>query len=730
MRVAVAIVLLCGCLAVAAAEEPFVEFRICPKERFFADDTYYPYTVTTGRTIPLGAWVLRANDSPSPDPFASRRPGRRDILDPAAVRWSSDTPAFAAVDGNGVVTTRSVGEAGITGTDAEGHSHTIALKVVDPKDASVDLCVAFVERYVKDPKGREYRLSRYFGKLTEDSDGKLKSPDPLEPEQNYPAPGQIVVWRAHIINDGQRDSGPVTVIWKVDGAESERETIAGVPVAGMLVPTGRYADSDKKHPLLAHQGERTADFELKNEVRIDQPWRPARREVTVELVAPEGVVDDNPDNNKLTFCADAITLTCYFSETAYLGVSAVNRAMRKVNPEVQIALAAKDRAWKDELDIASTTGYDYVQRLVRIINKQLAASKYPLVPDGISERLRAEVRIVADLEQDNRNVRAAILSSDKDTDVADGDFWPAGGWYSRFTAPGTGMRDFGDCWFEPWVFREIGHARYLVPTYINSPVLLGRDIPIRDASGNPIYPDGSAVCVSSAMRATRYGGGADAGVWYDRLHWTEYEAYALERIAGRRARGSVGYDIEDPVAGAEYAEDTTNRHVIVVRDPSGMGLEGVTVEAIPVGYGSAGRVACMLKTDDHGRARLPAYPFASGPKRDSVSIKLHPTGIDPEDKVLIRLTYQQKTFYKWLTTYDANFAYWYAYGFRIDRWPYPNDPDCEPEGDWTRPKDTVSAYIYTIDPNWTPEEELAARDEVPRLGVEPDVRPGEFPGPE
>ncbi len=728
-----------------AAKDSFVEFRICPKERLFADDTFYPYTVTTGRKIPFRAWTIR--DTGKRDKRGNPIL-RRENYAPEKIVWSCDAPKVATVSPEGVVITESPGKADVIGKDAKGRTHTVELNVVNPQNASIDLCIAFVERYVRGDDGGEYKLSRYFGRLTDNSGGMLKPSDDL-PEQNYPHDGQIVIWRAHIFNDGQRDSGPVTVVWKVDGKEAKRERIDNLPPGGPLVHKGRFVDAAKKFPLISHQNEITTHFELKNEVRKDQPWRPQRRQVSIELIGPDDISEDNADNNKLSLATDAIVFGYYYSESQYLGFCAVNRHPMPFDEKNGMVKAIRKSEWKEEVDIRATTAYDRIQRINRVMNKEFANSRHPLLPNGISERTRAEVWIVPDVDDYNSSAGFNLTNFgrlNKDIDIVWGHVQQKDQDVNYFTREMMKIKyaRMSYHWIDLPMVHEMCHGRYL-NDYYTTPVQ-HRIVHVLDDDGKRIYPDDREHCYDNNRRFNRHGARRAMMNGNYINGWCEHAAYAMERIAGRRARyscwnGGWHHDY------SEYHGDVADKHTVVVLDPDGKPLRNVKVELIRRSGGDdeirgdhyKNRVDYTAVTDKDGKAPLPANPLKNPHTypddwQSKIKSMYHPKGLWGPQIALIRLRYKGRSFYKWLTGYDVNFAYWYKYGFEIDQWPYPNlDEKARLAHPWhgiQKQRDTSSVYYYTIDPDCTPEEELAAREEVPRLGTYPDVREGEYAGPE
>jgi len=353
------------------------------------------------------------------------------------------------------------------------------------------------------------------------------------PDGGLPRRGDGVVYRAHVKNYGTRDAPRVPCLWQVDGRTVSDTFLEGVPRFGEGTST----------------------------MRLD--WDGRRHDVRFAVDPANAFPETSEGNDEVTIQSDALRLGLW-----------VERPLLDHFHRVQASFKDGANGWED-----------WAQRQVRRWNRMLADAKHPLTPDGVSDRVALD--LVVEAEEGALPVAGGLPSNDPDAGDRTVDLqwgFPAtlldAGFYAR---PGE-RRDDNPLWFEGSLLHELGHARYLVDLYRLN-VHAGQ-VELRAPDGTPLagsalLPVLSADAVhltgSGRMMAGDYAGG-----------YGPHEAFALQRIAGLRARG--GNRNAPPVIG-EYLADLPRTCGIRVLAADGKPLDGVRVRAWRRSVSGAGREA-------------------------------------------------------------------------------------------------------------------------------------------
>lgn len=720
-------VLVAACYPPAALKASSITryIRTSPEERIFPDDVYYSYVAIPARSVPLRTWKEIWEDQGTP---STSDDVEQDIVyipsDSESLQWVSDDSNVCQVSANGVLTTVAAGDCTVTctytGTPEEGVlTHSLPVRVIPLETATMDLDLLFIERLRKTAGGEAVKFERGT-------------------EHAVPHPGETVIYRAYIANMGQRASGSFNAHWKVNGTEVATDSVADLDVAGEMVPSGRYL-RDPEHWYYA------SDVELlhhRNEISLDleRVWSDGREEIELELEPLSTVTDSNSDNNHLLIHSDAICLAYFYHEDNYLGMTHVQQVNKPYTDEAKRVLR-RETSWADaEIAIKSSSGYDRQQRWARVTNAQFADSKSPLIPDGISERIRAETWIVA-----RDVIRDAGLNCWKlgDLDKAADLIW---GWYhpTNFALYRDAGIDaewcnlWGGLWTDYPMIHEISHARYLGDNYINW--IANNQIELTDGQGQRAFPMNSDPAFNLLTRWNHwqdplwfvngvYQGNMMQGGPYWK-GWDQHNAIAWQRMKGMRWPRRCA-NSPDPLFDAfcEYYEDSAENYWIRVVGADAQPLVGAVVEvhkkrAATSSFTDAIDIESV--TDAEGLAGLGSNPGSDPaewyrvPHFDTDEYyRYHPKHWWGADHTVLRIRYGEKTFYKFVSNYDLNLAFWNRCGWET-AWKliadglYPNAPDPEFFPDAPRPNAGSSVVLsYTIDPSWDSAQEIAHRDEVP-----------------
>ncbi len=423
--------------------------------------------------------------------------------------------------------------------------------------------------------------------------------------KNNPAAGDIVTFRGHIKNWGT-SSVSTGYQWFLDGALAASGTVGLSPGEDRVV-TYEWAWQTGNH--------------------------------RVKLVAdPANLVSELTDlNNAIEDRTDAIIAGFWVERSVYDYFHAYQKDLP----------SAGANSWED-----------WIQRQMRFWNQFSQAAVYPTTPGGVLDRVRIDkIVVVPDgaLPLNGGYATNHPDLSDKTVDLMWG--FPAtllgGGMYNNHTS--TAMNN--PFYYEGSLLHELGHARYLIDTY-------GFDVHNTAAHGGydavQIYEGGTYVGGSAYMSYLAFGevlyynkyqkmmsGGYDQG-------WSEYDAGALNRIAGRRARCG---NYNAPCNIGEFLQDLPANNHVRITDQYGRPRPGADVRVYqaaggPGWYGKTfdNTPDLFFTTDADGYAHMPRNPFTSGNIRHTYGIA---NGI-----MILRIAHSGQVWYCFQEVTDFNIQYW------------------------------------------------------------------------
>ena len=684
------------------AEQEVAFIAAAPSSYLTFDKKFYPYVALPNSEFNMRLWKIYSTG--------------QSFEDKAGVKWTSSNNKVAAVDDNGRVRVKSPGKAIITASLSKSISCSVPVLVQPASAGKVDLDILYIDRWIRDKQGN--LIKRNWGE-----------------EIDSVQPGERLLFRAHIINAGLKPAEGVQARWWVDGKPAGSKKLGKLSFAGGLVPTGETInprvlipgdggegeqEEEDVLPLLRHENEARFDF-------LESPFDGKRHTITLEI-APIGDKDSNPDNNRLTVWSDAIIFAYYMSEYTYFAYTLIQPYGWKDLPEDFKIPHAKSVWGEEEWNTRTSTACDRIQRITRVFNKQFEISRHKLTPNGITERLNCIMYIVPDPEdgktsgvncnrfgkanRTNDLIWGLIRSKDRSLATYT---------YDRMIEE---FRKGSYPYIDTPLIHEVSHARYLIDLYGSQ--LQNREIHILDDEGNRVFPDDKEPVYDRKLRFERVKsdhGNMVGGMGYTN-GWCEHAAYSLERIRGKRAR--AGTWNASPELG-EFLNTIPDSNVVKVLTPDGKPLSGATVQVFQSVHGPWGKnggiyskkidneADITVTLDERGEAELGTCPFISpmnysenppGDFKKQIS-RWKPKGINGYNgnlNAILKITYKRKAFYKVLTVFESNLGYWYKYGLQIESFPEIK----------VRP-DSKLTYQYTLDPNWTPEQEKENRPEIPKV---------------
>ena len=414
-----------------------------------------------------------------------------------------------------------------------------------------------------------------------------------------PAHGDAVVWRAHVKNYGTANADRIPFRWHLDGS----------PVGDGFV-------------------ENLQRFE-ETVVEIRLPWDGARHEVKFTIDPANSVEESSERNNSRAVATDALLLGLW-----------AERPFADRLHRIQAAYGDGANSFED-----------WAQRQVSHVNQLLAGAVHPLTPKGCADRVALD-RVVI-VEEGELPLGDGLPTSDPDArdrtlDLQRG--FPASLLDDgSFSGPAPrGADDPG--WILRSLPRDLARTRYLADL---SRLSVRRDEVLLDG------PDGAPLAGSPYLAERDRGllhRSPHAGLAGGSAALTEHEAFALQRVAGRRARGG---NREPPPTSGEYLGDLPLSFGIRLRDSEGAGVDGARVRAwrrsIVDGFGEAfaGEPVRQGTTVDGGWleiARDGTDPFFEGARGE---------GLDPGQGVLLlEIVRDGIPVYRFLEVVPFNLAFW------------------------------------------------------------------------
>jgi hypothetical protein len=334
----------------------------------------------------------------------------------------------------------------------------------------------------------------------------------------WPRQGQPVWWVAHLKNWGTRDLSNVSYRWVLDGRTAGQ---------GVIV-----------------------DWKAGTETTIELPWRWEKKRHTLSFLLDSDsayLEESSRGNNQVTIATDALAVGYWVED----GLSRYMHERQK------------------ELGDGANSFEDWGQRQMNLWNQMFENAKSGSSPKGIVDRVRLD-RVVH-VPSGALPLNGGIPTNNPDvTDKTVDLMW---GMTAQEMGPGKfwDVKHSGPFYYEYGLIHELNHARYLVDSY-------GFDVH-KVAVEKLTLPDGTPMLGSPAMP---YQGGDMVhkdkyrGMMDSTHYFSEYEAYAWNRIAGRRARKGNQNGPDD--IGDYLREDLPERNHVRFTDRNGSPLAGATVE--------------------------------------------------------------------------------------------------------------------------------------------------------
>ncbi len=341
------------------------------------------------------------------------------------------------------------------------------------------------------------------------------------PHGGFPETGNSVTWVAHVRNYGTVDAPRVPCAWSVDGR---------VVREGTLDALGRFQEGT-------------------TEIRL--PWDGRRHEILFVFVTDAATPETSEANNARSVASDALLLGMW-----------VERPVHDWFHRVQSSFGDGANGWED-----------WAQRQVARWNRLLGEARHPLTPLGVTDRIALD-RIVV-VEEGALPLGDGLPTNDPDARDRTVDLqWglPAtlldDSWYRRV---GERAED-NPLWLEGSLLHELSHARYLVDLYRLNVHL--HEVALEAPGGGPLA--GSPWLPVIRLDAVYYTGSGRMMVTDFSGGYGPHEACALQRVAGRRARGG---NRNAPSVIGEYLAEIPRTVGIRVVGADGAPLDGVRVRA-------------------------------------------------------------------------------------------------------------------------------------------------------
>lgn len=383
--------------------------------------------------------------------------------------------------------------------------------------------------------------------------------------EGWPAPSQLVTWRAHVRNFGPAQSS-VGYRWTIDG---------GTVASGRI---NLAADS-------------TTTFDL------PWSWTFDRHRIAAVIDTDNGVAEESETNNRLEVFSDALGVGFWVEQSLY----------------------DHFRANQGKLGIGSTSWDNWAQRQIEFYNDMAAMAVYPETPNGVLDRWRLQkIVVVADgalplAPLDGIRDESNEATGSSHPDVRDRSVDLMWGFRSTAIPAYADYRTVGPenpFYVAPVLLHELGHARYLTDVY-------GFNVR-NDGAGYQIgILENGAPIAGWLISGTRMVYQTpEQGLMNEHLTFIDrYSAIALNLIAGRRA---VSGNYNDPWNGGVFLNDLPAQNRITIRDANGNVIPDANVWI----YQSTGAMDAwystsydnipdlQLRTDSSGRVLVGRNPFS------------------------------------------------------------------------------------------------------------------------
>lgn len=413
--------------------------------------------------------------------------------------------------------------------------------------------------------------------------------------KNNPEPGDKVTFRGHI-----RAWGPppknAAYRWELDGQ-----------------PLSKGALDDLK------SGEDRV-------LTQDWVWQTGPHTIALIVDPDNKVIERSEVNNRITDRTDGLSVGFWVEES----------------------LLAYYHEHQHRLGLGANSWEDWAQRHIRAWNVSNANAIWPLTPEGVTDRVRLDkITVVPD---GALPLHGGLIGNNPDrTDKTVDLMW---GFDEKIlkrapidyvTNPDSGFR------FDGGLIHELGHARYLIDHY-------DQDVSSRQIL---IEEKGTRVTRTEFMRPMKYDvvyynqhGAIMTGRWGEyKGPWSPAEAYALNRIAGQRARSG---NQNAPGNFGEYRQDLPEKTILTFVSGRGEPQAGADIRIYIAKPKQAGEERPMFRdppkftfiTNNQGQITLPKDLFAGSADKCKTAI--------------LRVETRQRglTSFRFLEIIDLNMEYW------------------------------------------------------------------------
>ncbi|MBI4580451.1 MAG: hypothetical protein HY718_12155 [Planctomycetes bacterium] len=421
--------------------------------------------------------------------------------------------------------------------------------------------------------------------------------------KNNPAAGDVVTFNGHIRCWGTGSVASATYQWSLDGLSVASGTLTNLNPGDERVVSWSWV------------------------------WVTGAHRVRLTVDPGGQVAESSEANNALEDRTDAVIVGFWVEQSVYN----------------YFALYQKD------LGVGSDSWEDWAQRQMGYWNQFSAQAIYSTTPLGVLDRVRIDKLVI--VPDGALPLHGGLPTNnpdlwDKTVDMMWG--FPAsllgGGMYANHTSA-TMDNPF---YYEGSLLHELGHARYLIDTYgfdvhntssYHQVQILEDGVPVGGSSYMPFLAFGEVLYYNK--NGKMMSGGYNQG-------WSEYDAGALNRIAGQRAvcgnynaPCNIGVFLNDLPARNHFRfvdDDGTPRrgaNVRVYRPAAGPGWYGKTIDD---------RFDLEFTSDADGRVLMPRNPFADGPIQHTYGIA---NGI-----MVLRVQHAGRIWYRFQEVTDFNIQYW------------------------------------------------------------------------
>ena len=423
--------------------------------------------------------------------------------------------------------------------------------------------------------------------------------------KNNPVPGDVVTFRAHVKNWGPAALSP-DYRWDIDGVPTASGTAANI-------------GSNEDRVLT-----------------LDWVWQAGDHTVRLAVDVANAIPEVSEANNAVEDRINGIIVGFWVEQSVYDYFHSYQKNLPGVG----------SNSWED-----------WAQRQMRYWNQFSASAIYTTTPQGVLDRVRIDKIVV--VPDGALPLHGGLPTNhpdlqDRTVDMMWG--FPAtllsGGMYSNTTSTSMSNPFF----YEGSLLHELGHARYLIDAY-------GFDVHNTAAHHSVQIYEGSTYVAGSAympflafgevLYYNKYGkmmsGGYDQG-------WSEYDAGALNRIAGCRARCG---NYNAPCNIGEFLQDLPENNHVQILDQYGRPRPGAYVRLYrAVGdyqswYGKTfdNIPDAEYTADRNGYIHLPRNPFTDGgPIR-------HWWG-EANGVLILRIAHSGQIWYRFQEVTDFNIQYW------------------------------------------------------------------------